>query len=78
MKSYGVTEARKRWSELLAKAEGGDEIFITRKGKMVAKLVSATDSAEERQARAAIEDRQEESVAHVPGEKSVRDMIEEA
>ncbi len=69
MKSFGVTEARKRWSELLAKVEGGDEILITRKGKTIARLVAAGASPE---------DTPDDAVVPVPGEKSVRDMIEEA
>jgi prevent-host-death family protein len=88
MKSFGVTEARKRWSELLAQVESGHEIVITRKGKTIAKLVAAGEvaagevaageAADEKAAREAIEERQEEAVVHMPGEKSVRDMIEEA
>lgn len=78
MKSYGVSAARKQWSELLEMAAGGEEILTTRKGKVIAKLVHAQELPDEKQERKAIEKRQEESVAHVPGQKTVRDMIEEA
>ncbi|MBA69271.1 MAG: hypothetical protein CML30_10395 [Rhizobiales bacterium] len=78
MKSYGVSEARKQWSGLLEMAAGGEEIFITRKGKVIAKIVHADDISDEKKEREAIEKRQEEATAHTPGQKTVREMIEEA
>jgi prevent-host-death family protein len=40
----GVFEAKARLSELVAKAERGSEITITRNGKVVARLVPAARS----------------------------------
>ena len=40
MPSINLTEARVRLSELVRRAEGGEEIIITRYGKAVAKLIA--------------------------------------
>ena len=39
MLSIGIGEAKKRWSEVLRKVASGNEIAITRRGKIVARLV---------------------------------------
>lgn len=54
--NFGTADAKARFSELLARVEGGETITIQRHGKPVAKLVPAGPkySAEER--RQAIED----------------------
>jgi prevent-host-death family protein len=38
---FGVADAKARFSELLARAEGGESITISRHGRAVAKLVPA-------------------------------------
>ncbi|MEI9963676.1 MAG: type II toxin-antitoxin system prevent-host-death family antitoxin [Caulobacteraceae bacterium] len=38
----GVFEAKNRFSELLEAAERGEEVVVTRRGKPVARIVSAT------------------------------------
>ena len=43
MESIGAFEAKTHLSELLQRAERGEEITITRHGKPVAKLVPVTD-----------------------------------
>ena len=35
----GITEAKKIWSSLLSKAEDGEEVVITRRGRPIGKLV---------------------------------------
>ena len=40
MKSYAIFEAKNRLSELVAAAQNGDEITITRHGTPVARLVA--------------------------------------
>lgn len=42
MEQVGVFEAKARLSELVARAERGQETTITRSGKVVARLVPAT------------------------------------
>lgn len=37
----GVTEARKRWSGLLKRVSDGEMVHITRRGRLIAKLVPA-------------------------------------
>jgi prevent-host-death family protein len=53
--NFGSTDAKARFSELLARVEGGETITIQRHGKPVAKLVpvAAAHSIDER--RAALE-----------------------
>ena len=40
-RQIGVSEARKRLGALLDRVEAGDEVVITRRGRPVARLVSA-------------------------------------
>lgn len=51
----GSFEAKNKLSELLERAERGEEIVITRRGRPVAKLVAFHDTATEEQAKAAVE-----------------------
>lgn len=41
MESIGIYEAKSRLSELVEKAEAGQEVILTRRGRPVAKLVRA-------------------------------------
>ncbi len=41
MKTYGVFEAKTRFSELVDQASRGEEVLITRRGQPVARLVPA-------------------------------------
>jgi prevent-host-death family protein len=38
---FGVYDARAKFSELIERAAGGDEIVITRRGKPIVRLVAA-------------------------------------
>lgn len=51
----GLFEAKNRLSELVAKAEGGEEVVITRRGLPVAKLVPAVPVHDRAAAMATIE-----------------------
>ena len=52
----GSFEAKNKPSSLIERAEHGEEIVITRRGKPVARLVAvAAESADQRQAREAME-----------------------
>jgi prevent-host-death family protein len=54
MDEIGSFEAKNKLSELLAKAESGEEIVITRRGRPVAKLVPITSSRDVQGARGAM------------------------
>ena len=41
MTNISVAEAKNRLSELIARVEAGEEIAVTRRGKLVARLVAA-------------------------------------
>ena len=49
MPTYGAFEAKNKFSELLDRAERGEEVVITRHGKTVAKLVASRDETAERE-----------------------------
>jgi prevent-host-death family protein len=51
----GSFEAKNKLSELLLRAERGDEIVITRRGRPVAKLVPIREETDNDRARAAAE-----------------------
>jgi prevent-host-death family protein len=47
MESIGIYEAKSRLSELVEKAESGQEVVITRRGRPVVKLVRAKRQRDE-------------------------------
>jgi prevent-host-death family protein len=51
----GAFEAKNRLSSLLERAERGEEIVITRRGKPVARLVPVRETADQTQAREAMQ-----------------------
>jgi prevent-host-death family protein len=53
MTEIGAFEAKNKLSELLDRAERGDEVVITRRGKPVAKLVPTTGTRDVARAREA-------------------------
>ena len=53
-KIVGAFDAKTHFSALLERAEAGEEITITRRGKAVAKLVPATSTPNAEAARAAL------------------------
>jgi prevent-host-death family protein len=53
MKEIGAFEAKNRLGTLLDWVEQGEEVVITRRGKAVARLVSAASGVDREQARAA-------------------------
>jgi len=55
MREVGAFEAKSKLGQLLDWVEAGEEVIITRRGKVVAKLVPPrSDRADEEQARAAV------------------------
>lgn len=46
MERIGVYDARAKFSELIERAAGGEEVVITRRGKPIVKLVAARQGLE--------------------------------
>lgn len=78
METIGAFEAKTHLSELLQRAERGEEITITRHGKPVARLVPAVDRETEATARrgAAVERLLELRKKYSLGKWKARDLID--
>lgn len=78
MDRVGVFEAKARLSELIAKAERGQETTITRSGKVVARLVPAA-KASRKNPNAAVIDRISafSRTLKIKGRVDIRDLIED-
>jgi len=50
---FGVLEAKNRFSELIAAAERGEEVIVTKRGEPVARIVSEKGAANLRRSREA-------------------------
>ena len=72
----GTFEAKNRLSELLALAEAGQEVTITRNGKPIARLVSAQGPNLE-EARRAAEGLRAIRARSRPGPESLKDLVNE-
>ncbi len=55
MDEVGLFEAKNRLSELVDRAERGEEVVITRRGKAVAKLVPAGELSKQQRSRHAVQ-----------------------
>ena len=55
MDEVGLFEAKNKFSELVDRAERGEEIVITRRGRAVAKLVAVQPVRDKEKARRAVE-----------------------
>jgi prevent-host-death family protein len=78
MEEIGTFDAKNRFSELLTRAEAGEEISITRHGKIVAKLVPAeNDNDRIEKARAAAARIREMRKGVTLGGLKIKDLIEE-
>jgi prevent-host-death family protein len=77
MRTVGLFEAKQKLSELVERASGGEEIGITRRGKLaaiIAPVRSLTASVEEAFARI---ERIRKRVKPLPKGMTVKDLIEE-
>jgi prevent-host-death family protein len=74
MKEVTVSEARAHLSRLIAAAERGETVTITRRGRPVARLVPARD---EKRVADAIDAMKEFRKGHTLGDVSIRDLINE-
>jgi prevent-host-death family protein len=79
MPAYGTFDAKNRLSELIDKAQRGEEVTITRNGKPVARLVSPLSEEDRRiKARAAMESIKEMRKHVKPLEEiTIKDLINE-
>ena len=76
MKELGASEARNRLGQLLDRVETGEEVVITRRGKVVARMVPETPSDRERGQRAAARIRALRKEGALGG-LSIKDLIGE-
>ncbi len=75
--TFGLYDAKTRFSELVERAETGEEITITRHGAAVAKLVPVKKELTVQERRARIERWIETSKSLSLGGLKVKDMIAE-
>ena len=54
MNEVNVSELRSRLQDYLARAEAGEEILVTRRGRIVARLSAARDASADAKARLAV------------------------
>ena len=77
MREVGAFEAKNRFGTLLDWVEAGDEVVITRRGKAVARLVSAVTGVDRVDARQAAENIRARGIGVKLGGLKVKDLIEE-
>ena len=77
MRSIGVFEAKKRLTALLDEVEEDDEALITRRGKVVARFVSAEAGFDRAKARRAADSLRAASKGQSLGGASIRELISE-
>ncbi|HLW84042.1 MAG TPA: type II toxin-antitoxin system prevent-host-death family antitoxin [Candidatus Sulfotelmatobacter sp.] len=76
MKNVGLFEAKQKLSELVERASEGEQIGITRRGKLAAILVPARNNVSLKEAFARIE-RIRMQTKPLPKGMTVKDLIEE-
>lgn len=76
MRTVGLFEAKQKLSELVERANGGEQIGITRRGKLAAMIVPVRDNAAVKEAFAEIE-RIRTRVKPLPKGMTIKDLIEE-
>jgi prevent-host-death family protein len=76
MRTVGLFEAKQKLSELVERASEGEQIGITRRGKVAAVIVPARNNVSLKEAFAAIE-RIRMRAKPLPKGMTVKDLIEE-
>jgi prevent-host-death family protein len=76
MRTVGLFEAKQKLSELVERASEGEQIGITRRGKLAAVIVPAQNNVSLKEAFAAI-DRIRMRAKPLPKGMTVKDLIEE-
>jgi len=77
MLEVGSYEAKNKLSALLDRVEKGEEIIITRRGKIVARMVPPTPAFDREAAQAAIKRMLARSKGVTTGGISIKEMINE-
>ena len=77
MREVGAYEAKNRFGQLLDQVEHGEEILITRRGKAVARLISAEPGFDQEKARRAVDGILEMSKGLSLGGLKIKDLISE-
>lgn len=77
MNDVALFDAKNRLSELINRVEAGEEIAITRRGKVVARLVPAAPGEAEHRARKAIAELRSSRKGVSLGGLNSRDLIRE-
>jgi prevent-host-death family protein len=77
MNDVALFEAKNRLSELINRVEAGEEIAITRRGKVVARLVPPAPEAADQRARDAIAGLRASRKGVSLGRLSSRDLVRE-
>lgn len=78
MNKVSVVQAKAHFSEILAKAESGHEVFITRRGTPVARLSGVERAKHPLQLEAVDAFRASLASAHEPGADLIRRMRDES
>lgn len=77
MTEIGAFEAKNRLSELLRRVEAGEEVAITNRGRIVARLVPPLPTVDREQARAAVARIRERRKGVTLGGLKIKDLIAE-
>lgn len=75
MKEVGAFEAKNRFGQLLDWVEAGEEVVITRRGKVVARLVSPNAASDPERVRQAVRRIREMRVGVTLGGIPVSDLV---
>ena len=73
----GIYEAKSKLSQLVEKAEAGEEVILTRRGRPVAKIVNVAPAARRDRASLLREIRALARRVRIPRRISVRDIVAE-
>lgn len=77
MREIGAFEAKNKLGTLLDWVESGEEVMITRRGKAVARLVSAEPGFDHAKARQAADNIRARSVGVTLGGLKIKDLVNE-
>jgi prevent-host-death family protein len=77
MKEIGTFEAKNRLSELLNRVEAGEEILITRRGKVAARLVPPSMAVDRERSRQAAQRIRERRKGVMLDDLAIEDLITE-
>ncbi len=77
MKEIGAFEAKNKFGSLLDWIESGEEILITRHGKAVARMISATPDFDRTKARQAANNIAARRIGIKLGKLKIKDLINE-